>query len=99
MSSGEEEKRFAKWVNQQGGSYCIKWVAPGTSGVPDRIVLMSGRAIFFEFKNRGEQLRPLQRVWKRKLESLGFEFYVVYSASEAKDYYAKEKDKISGGGS
>ena len=47
------EKRLVREVKKLGG-LCLKWVSPGNSGVPDRIVLMpGGKAIFVELKRPG----------------------------------------------
>jgi hypothetical protein len=32
------------------GGVCLKWISPGTSGVPDRIVLVNGQCRFVEMK-------------------------------------------------
>ena len=56
------------------GGLCLKWVCPGWSGVPDRIVLLpGGRIMFVELKRpKGGKISPLQQWWARKLRSLGF---------------------------
>ena len=57
-----------------------KWVSPGHSGVPDRIVFLpGGRIIFVEVKAPGKKLRPLQVHVKGQLEALGVDFRVVDS--------------------
>ena len=49
------EKRLVREVKKLGG-LCLKWVSPGNSGVPDRIVLMpGGKAIFVELKRPGAE--------------------------------------------
>ena len=71
------ERRLAAAVKKHDG-LCPKFVAPGTDGVPDRIVLMpGGRLAFVEVKAPGMTLRPLQVGRKRQLESLGFKVYVL----------------------
>lgn len=60
------------------GGVCWKFTSPGTSGVPDRIVLMpSGRIGFVEVKASGEKPRPLQRLRIRTLQRLGFKAFVL----------------------
>ena len=60
------------------GGVCWKFTSPGTSGVPDRIVLMpSGRIGFVEVKASGEKTRPLQRLRIRTLQRLGFKAFVL----------------------
>lgn len=67
------EKKLRKMVESHGGK-CLKWVCPGWSGVPDRIVLLpGGRVIFVETKRpKGGKLSKLQEKWAEWLKSLGF---------------------------
>ena len=39
---------------------CLKFVSPGTNGVPDRIIIANGRIVFVETKRAGGKLRRLQ---------------------------------------
>lgn len=65
------------------GGVCWKFTSPGTSGVPDRIVLLpSGRIAFVEVKASGEKLRPLQRLRIRTLRRLGFKAFVLDSPDQ-----------------
>ena len=65
-------------VVKAAGGVCWKFTSPGTSGVPDRIVLMpSGRIGFVEVKAPGETPRPLQHLRIRTLRRLGFKAFVL----------------------
>lgn len=65
------------------GGVCWKFTSPGTSGVPDRIVLLpSGRIGFVEVKTPGETPRPLQRMRIRTLRRLGFKAFVLDSPEQ-----------------
>ena len=76
------EKRLVREVKKLGG-LCLKWVSPGNSGVPDRIVLMpGGKAIFVELKRPGGREGALQRYWRVALEALGFGCYTIYDYTE-----------------
>ena len=56
----------------------LKFISPGTAGVPDRIVLMPhGRMAFVEVKAPGQKLRPLQLRRKKQLEKLGYRVFVL----------------------
>lgn len=71
------EAKLRRAVEGSGG-LCLKWVSPGSSGVPDRIVLMpGGRAAFVEVKAPGQKTRPLQDEWLARLQRLGFTTAVV----------------------
>ena len=60
------------------GGVAVKFVSPGTSGVPDRLILLPGKRIaFVEVKAPGETMRPLQVKRKRQLEALGFSVYCI----------------------
>ena len=73
------ERHLVKRVKEVGGM-APKWVSPGYSGVPDRIVFLpGGRIIFVEVKAPGKKLRPLQVHVKGQLEALGVDFRVVDS--------------------
>ena len=73
------ERALVGMVKRHGG-LCLKWVCPGWSGVPDRIVLVPyGRLVFVETKRpKGEEPRKLQKWWHNKLRSLGFSVWVVH---------------------
>ena len=79
MLEREIEKRLRDEVRKAGG-VALKFVSPGTAGVPDRIVLMpEGMACFVELKAPGKVMRPLQMKRKQQLESLGFNVYCIDS--------------------
>lgn len=62
----------------KAGGLALKFVSPGMSGIPDRIVLMPhGRMAFVEVKAPGQKPRPLQLAVHRTLRSLGFRVYVL----------------------
>lgn len=77
MRENEIEAKLVTAVKAVGG-VCWKFTSPGTSGVPDRIVLMpSGRIGFVEVKAPGETPRSLQRLRIRTLRRLGFKAFVL----------------------
>ena len=60
------------------GGIALKFISPGMSGVPDRLILFPGkRMAFVEVKAPGMQMRPLQVKRKRQLEALGFSVYCI----------------------
>ena len=77
MREKDIEHKLLTEVKARGG-VCWKFTSPGTSGVPDRIVLMPGGKIaFVEVKAPGEKPRRLQLVRHRLLRKLGFRVYIL----------------------
>lgn len=80
--TSEVRERQVEWklVQEVRKKYgmCLKFVSPGTAGVPDRIVLMpGGRMAFVEVKRPGEKMRPLQLRRKRQIEQQGFKVFCL----------------------
>lgn len=76
------EQSLVKAVKKKGG-LALKFVSPGLSGVPDRIVLMpDGKLGFIELKAPGKKLRVLQEKRKRQLEALGFLVFCLDNTEE-----------------
>ena len=73
----EIEKKLVTAVKAAGG-LALKFVSPGWSGAPDRIVLLpGGKAGFVEVKAPGKKPRPLQVRRKKQLEQMGFRVFVL----------------------
>lgn len=67
------EKRLKKETEKIGGK-ALKFVSPGMSGMPDRIVLLpQGRIVFVELKAPGKKRRKLQEYRATQLQALGFQ--------------------------
>ena len=81
------EKKLRKTVEKHGG-LCLKWVCPGWSGVPDRIVLQShGRIFFVETKRpKGGTVSELQKWWAKKLTDLGFSYWIVWNDDDLRRF-------------
>ena len=82
----EIEKKLRKAVAKYGGQ-CLKWVCPGWSGVPDRIILLpGGRIIFAETKRpKGGVVSPMQTYWRNKLQELGFTVWHIYNEKDVNE--------------
>ena len=74
MCESEIEKYLCKKVKNELKGRAFKFVSPGFSGVPDRIVLAPMRRIWFvETKAPGKKLRKLQEWVAGLIGSFGFE--------------------------
>lgn len=87
----EVENYLKKRVEDRGG-LCIKWTSPGTTGLPDRIVLLpGGRVLFVELKRpKGSNIGPLQSYWRKVLRRLGFNAHLVYSRADVDALLGRE---------
>lgn len=73
------ERALGRMVKRRGGM-CLKWVCPGWSGVPDRIVLLPGGCIIFvELKRRGGKVSKMQLWWADTLKKLGFRHIYIWN--------------------
>lgn len=75
------ERKLVGMVRRLGGR-ALKFVSPGTDGVPDRIILMPGKVYFVEVKAPGEKLRPLQEAVIRIMRNLDQKVFTVDSMEE-----------------
>lgn len=80
MLEKDIEKKLVRWAKEHGG-VAYKFISPGNSGVPDRIVIFPNRPpIFVELKNEDGQLTKLQAKQITRLRALGQEAVVVKGA-------------------
>ena len=88
------ESYVRKKVKKMGG-LCLKWVCPGTAGVPDRIILMPGGWICFaEFKDDDYQLTERQRYWQKTLTRRGFNATIIRGLGEARVLIKFIREKV-----
>lgn len=81
MLERDLERILVERVKAAGG-LAIKWVAPATAGVPDRIVFLpGGRIRFVELKAPGKKATVLQQRIHRMLIGLGADVRVVDSTA------------------
>lgn len=79
------ESALRKAVEDEGG-LCLKWVCPGHTGVPDRIILFPyGVIAFVELKRPGAKVKAggLQEWWREKLAGLGFSCCEISTVEQA----------------
>lgn len=59
------------------GGQSYKWVSPGCSGVPDRIIIKPGGGVFFvELKSEGRTSTKQQKKRQAELRALGCTVYM-----------------------
>lgn len=79
------EKALGRMIGRHKGM-CLKWVSPGWSGVPDRIILLPGGVVMFaELKRpKGGVVSKQQKWWADKLTRLGFLHLFIFSHEDVK---------------
>ncbi len=77
MLESQIEKNLCTRVKLLGkGVLCLKFVSPGCTGVPDRIILLpGGKVIFVELKRPKKKERVRQLYIQERLRDLGFPVY------------------------
>lgn len=81
MRERDIEKALVQAVKKRGG-LALKFISPGMSGVPDRLILLpTAKLVFLELKAHGKSMRPLQIKRKRQLEKFGFLVYCLDNIS------------------
>lgn len=77
MLEKDIEKKLVGWAKEHGG-VAYKFISPGNSGVPDRIVIFPNyQPIFVELKSEDGQLTELQKTQITRLKKLGQQVVVV----------------------
>lgn len=89
MKESQIERRLVEGVKRLGGM-CLKFVSPGTLGVPDRIIITAkGRVIFVELKTETGRLTKIQRYVIGELQKRGADARVVKGIDEVKELLAE----------
>jgi len=82
-----EEKKIENYLIRQikaRGGLCLKFVSSSMAGVPDRIIMLPDKQVFFvELKAKGKKPRALQSAVHRAFEQRGFKVYVIDSKEQA----------------
>lgn len=87
MRENYYENKLRRKIRALGcGAVCLKFVSPGYTGVPDRIILLpGGRVIFVELKQPGKVERERQRYVQSVLRRLGFDVFSAVDSDERID--------------
>lgn len=101
MLESEIERKLKNKIKALGnGVKCLKFVSPGYTGVPDRIILLPGaNVIFVELKQPGKSERKRQLYVQSVLRGLGFEVYSsVRTASQIEEIVTRCKEVLKNEG-
>ena len=89
MKESQIERRLVEGVKRLGGM-CLKFVSPGTLGVPDRLIITAkGRVIFVELKAETGRLTKIQRYVIGEMQKRGADARVVKGIDEVKELLAE----------
>lgn len=68
------ESKLEQWFRDYCKSQevlCLKFVAPGTPGVPDRICIFNGKTLFVELKAEGKKPSAMQEAIHKLFRKYG----------------------------
>lgn len=86
VSERQIENRLRNEIRNIGG-VALKFISPGMSGMPDRIILLPfQKVVFVELKAPGKKMRPIQIKRKNQLETLGFKVYMIDSYQDINNF-------------
>ena len=87
MRESDIEKILTTEIRKIGGR-TYKWVSPGNSGVPDRIVFLpGGRVYFVELKTDTGKVSAQQKIQINRIQSLGQDVRVVKGIRGLVDFF------------
>lgn len=90
------EKDIEKFLNdniKKLGGRSYKFVSPGNSGVPDRIIFLPGGRIYFvELKTKKGRPSALQKLQRRRFKELGHVVYLLYGLEDVKVFLNEIED-------
>ena len=85
MLESEIEKKLVREIRKMGGM-AYKFVSPGNTGVPDRIVILPEVITFVELKTETGRLSPGQKRQIGKLQDLGMKVVVLHGMKELEEF-------------
>ena len=95
MRESQVERHLVAAARKLGGQ-AIKWTAPGTAGVPDRIVLLPcGCTRLVELKAENQKPRPLQLATFAKLAAINHPVTVLDSVRAVDEWIAVQASHVN----
>jgi hypothetical protein len=90
MIEADVETQVVKWAKAQGG-LAVKLKDEAEIGFPDRTLFLPGRQIIIpELKRpKGGRKSHMQKVWRDRLQALGFPVEFCKSLDEVVDLYER----------
>lgn len=83
------ERHLVEGVKKLGG-LCLKFVSPGTPGVPDRIIITAtGKVIFVELKTETGRLAKIQQYTIEQMMKRGADVRVIKGLDSVKELLAE----------
>lgn len=74
--SKQQSKLIKHWKSKN--YFVINLIRITPVGLPDLICLKPNHVVFVESKEGRDILSPLQKIWLKKLTTLGFDCYINY---------------------
>lgn len=71
MEFEKDIERYLKKEIEKRNGLCWKFTSPGTSGVPDRVVICKGEVVFVELKKQNGVVSPIQKARIAELQRHG----------------------------
>lgn len=94
MLEKEVEKLLVKKVKDLGGM-AYKFVSPGNSGVPDRIVLFpDGKIIFVELKTDKGVISKLQERQINRIKNFGQDVSILFGKDGVESFIKKYESSL-----
>ena len=94
----QPEKRIESWLNEQirrMGGISYKFVSPMNPGVPDRIYLMPGGAVWFvELKTEIGRLANIQKWQGDRIRGIGCRYRVIKGMDQARAFVEELENEI-----